>query len=226
MNATRSALATSLVIVILTAVFLGSHFRPTANAEATERVLPPVVTLTGKSSVVLLAQAETEPNTTDESENGKPVLLLKYGDGKPDGKKSIGGTGEMIHFELPNTQQKVKALRIHASRYGTPQPPDEDIDITFVSDDETEIIDSQTVPYARFRRGENRWVTLKFAEPVEVPAKFWVIFDFGAERTKGVYVSYDTDTGGKHSRIGLPGADSREVDFGGDWMVQLMLTKP
>ena len=94
------------------------------------------------------------------------------------------------------------------------------------SADESEIIDSQTVPYARFRRGQSRWVTLKFDEPMEVPEKFWVIFDFGAERTKGVYVSYDTATGGQHSRIGLPGAESEKVDFGGDWMVQLMLTKP
>lgn len=168
-------------------------------------------------------RSAAEDQTTEVA---KPVLLLKYGDGKANGKKSLGGTGEMIRFELPDTQQKVKALRIHAARYGTPQAPDEDVDITFVSDDETEIIDNQTVPYARFRRGQSRWVTLKFDEPVEVPETFWVIFDFGAERTKGVYVSYDTATGGKHSRIGLPGADSREVDFGGDWMVQLILTKP
>ena len=161
-----------------------------------------------------------------EDQTTKPVLLLKYGDGKPDGKKSLGGTGEMIRFELPGMAQKVKTIRIHAARYGTPKAPDEDVDITFVSDDEADIIDNRTVPYARFRRGQSRWVTLKFEEPVEVPQKFWVIFDFGAERTKGVYVSYDTATGGEYSRIGLPGADSRKVDFGGDWMVQLILTKP
>ena len=47
--------------------------------------------------------------------------LLSYGDGKPDGKKSYGGSGHMIRFELPEGVTKVKGIRIHGSRYGLPQ---------------------------------------------------------------------------------------------------------
>jgi hypothetical protein len=41
-------------------------------------------------------------------------------------------------------------------------------------------------------------------------------------------VSYDTSTKGKHSRVGLAGDDEepKKTDFGGDWMVQAMLSRP
>src|SRR3954447_13949376 len=51
--------------------------------------------------------------------------VLKYGDGQADGKKSLGGSGEMIEFTLPTDGQKVAGVRIHGSRYGLPEPPDE-----------------------------------------------------------------------------------------------------
>ena len=38
-------------------------------------------------------------------------------------------------------------------------------------------------------------------------------------------MSYDTSTGGKHSRIGLPGTPSAETRFGGDWMIELVPAK-
>src|SRR5687767_11254808 len=44
--------------------------------------------------------------------------VLKYGDGKADGKKSCGGSGEMIRFELPEGASEVRGIRIHGSRYG------------------------------------------------------------------------------------------------------------
>lgn len=162
----------------------------------------------------------------DSSEPGNPVLTIKYDDGKPDGKKSIAGTGEMIQFTLPDKSQKLRSIRIHCARYGYPKPPDEDVEISIVSGDETEVVHTEMVPYAKFQRGESRWTTIGFEEPVNVPEKFWVILQFNAERTKGVYVSYDTSTEGKHSRTGLPGAESKPVNFGGDWMIQAILTKP
>jgi hypothetical protein len=75
-------------------------------------------------------------------------------------------------------------------------------------------------PYALFERGPEKWVEVKFARPIEVPKIFWVALDFRAGRTKGVYLSYDTSTGGKFSRVGLPGIEAKETDFGGDWMIQ------
>ena len=165
-------------------------------------------------------------NDTATDKEAKPQLVLKYGDGKPDGKKSIAGTGEMIQFTLPDTSQQLRSLKIHCARYGYPRAPDEDVEISVVSEDTTELIHTELVSYSKFRRGESRWTTLGFEESVDVPETFWVIIDFNAERTKGVYVSYDTSTEGKHSRTGVPGGDSKEVNFGGDWMIQAVLTKP
>lgn len=162
----------------------------------------------------------------DDSEDSKPQLTLKYDDGKPDGKRSIAGTGEMIQFSLPDASQKLRSLRVHCARYGTPQAPDEDAEITIVSEDGTDVIHTEFVPYATFRRGESRWTTIRFEDPIEVPETFWVILEFNAERTKGVYISFDTSSEGKHSRTGVPGGESEEVNFGGDWMVQAILTKP
>jgi putative heme-binding domain-containing protein len=50
---------------------------------------------------------------------------LKYGDGQANGKQSLGGSGEMIEFALPRESVRVGGLRIHGSRYGMPQTPDE-----------------------------------------------------------------------------------------------------
>jgi hypothetical protein len=66
-------------------------------------------------------------------------------------------------------------------------------------------------------------VEIDFAKPRVVPKTFWVALDFRAHRTKGVYVSYDTSTGGEHSQTGLPGFPARPVDSGGDWMIQVRL---
>ena len=72
------------------------------------------------------------------------------------------------------------------------------------------------------------WVRVMFDKEVELPEKFWVALNFNPHQTKGVYLSYDTSTKGEYSRAGLPGDDDepKETDFGGDWMVQVMLARP
>lgn len=153
-------------------------------------------------------------------------LLLKYGDGQPDGRKSIAGTGEMIRFTLPSDTGKVRAVRVHGARYGYPQPPQEDIEITLLSEDMSEVLHTELVPYSLFKRTDkNRWTHLPLREPVEVPKTFWVVLNFNAESTKGVYVSYDTSTKGENSKVGLTEEDAHATDFGGDWMIQVLLAK-
>jgi hypothetical protein len=178
------------------------------------------------------AQTQVVENTARPAErtpdhNRRPALL-SYGDGKADGKKSYGGNGHMIRFELPEGVTKVRGIRIHGSRYGLPQAPDEDFEMTFLSDDREEILDSQAAPYRLFKRGKEAWVRVMFDKEVELPEKFWVALNFNAHQTKGVYVSYDTSTKSEHSRVGLPGDEEepKETDFGGDWMVQVMLSRP
>jgi hypothetical protein len=178
----------------------------------------------------IVIAAAARPSVAAESKPAadkpaKPVLLLKYGDGKPDGKKSIAGAGEMIQFTMPEGQSNaLKSLRVHGARYGYPQPPKEDVEITILSEDMTEPIHTELVPYALFKRQNDcRWTNIPFEEPVEVPAKFWVVLNFNAEATKGVYISYDTK--GEHSRVGFNDQDAKPTDFKGDWMVQAVLAK-
>jgi hypothetical protein len=150
---------------------------------------------------------------------------LKYGDGQADGKQSIGGSGEMIEFALPRESPRVGGLRIHGSRYGMPEAPDESFLIFFLSQDRKSILHTEMAPYSHFDRGSEKWVTISFSRPVELPDHFWVVLDFRASARKGVYVSYDTSSGGKHSRTGLPGTPALETKFGGDWMIELLPAK-
>ena len=79
-------------------------------------------------------------------------------------------------------------------------------------------------PYSLFERSPERWVEVAFEHPVELPRTFWVALDFRPHQTKGVYVSYDNSTNGRHSLVGLPGlptARSRR----GDWMIEAVLAE-
>ena len=58
-----------------------------------------------------------------------------------------------------------------------------------------------------------------------VPQTFWVVLEFNAERSKGVYVSFDTSTRGEHSMVGLPGREAAKASTGGDWMIRAVLAK-
>jgi hypothetical protein len=96
--------------------------------------------------------------------------------------------------------------------------------IYFLNEDLPEIVATRMAPYSLFERGEERWVEVTFAKPVETPRRFWVALDFRAHQSKGIYVSFDASTGGKHSRNGLPGIKPKEVEFG-DWMIEAVLAK-
>lgn len=164
---------------------------------------------------------------TADAAKKKPTLL-SYGDGKADGKKSLGGSGHLIQFELPEGVTKIKGIRIHGSRYGTAQAPNEDFEITFLSDKRDEVLQTETAKYSIFKRGKENWVRVLFDKEVELPRKFWIALDFNPEQTKGVYLSYDTSTKGEHSRAGKAGdeGEPKKTDFDGDWMVQVMLPSP
>jgi RNA polymerase sigma-70 factor (ECF subfamily) len=99
---------------------------------------------------------------------------LRHGRGQSDGKKSLGGSGEMIRFTLPAEGAKVSGIRIHGSRYGTPAAPEESFLIYFLSQDLSKISRTEMAPYSLFERGEERWVEVKFRRPLEVPREFWV----------------------------------------------------
>ena len=150
--------------------------------------------------------------------------ILKYGDGKADGRKSLGGNGELLKIAAPSEKMKISKIKIHGSRYGMPEPPKEDFTV-YILDETMTVLHTEKAPYKLFERGEAKWVTVNFKQPFEAPSVFWVCLDFNAEQTKGVYVSYDTSTGGQHSKVGLPGGTPEDVDFSGDWMIQVNAAK-
>ena len=149
---------------------------------------------------------------------------LKYGDGQADGKQSLGGSGEMIRFTASKTPARVAALRIHGSRYGLPEPPDESFLIYFLTEDRLRILHTEMAPYTLFERGPEKWVEVAFERPVELPKTFWVALDFRPHQTKGVYVSFDNSTGGRHSLVGLPGLPTSRSRRG-DWMIEAVLAE-
>ena len=167
-----------------------------------------------------LVLAIAVPLSADDKDPNK----LSYNDGSADGKKSIGGSGPMIRFSLPQPQRTISGIRIHGARYGLPQAPDEQFLIYFLNEDRTKVVATEMADYATFDRGENKWETVRFETPVAVPEKFWIALDFRAHRTKGVYVSYDTSSDGKHSYAGLPGLKAAPADAGGDWMIEALLS--
>ena len=110
---------------------------------------------------------------------------------------------------MPDGASKVLGVKIHGSRYGQPQAPKESFLIYFMNKDRTRILHTEMAPYSLFKRGPEEWVEVKFESPVAgLPKSFWIVVDFRAAQTKGVYVSFDTTTGGKFSRVGLPGMPS------------------
>jgi len=156
---------------------------------------------------------------------GQTTETLRYGDEQADGKKSLGGSGELIQFTAGGDGGSVVGIRIHGSRYGLPEAPNESFLVYLLSEDLSEVLHTETAPYSLFERGPEGWVDVVFGKARPVPQTFWVALDFRAHRTKGVYVSYDTSSGGQHSKVGLPGLQAAAVDFAGDWMIQVLLGK-
>ena len=175
----------------------------------------------GLSALVVAAENGGAPTTAPTAR----TQVLKYHDGKADGKKSYGGSGEMIEFTMPEGFTKLTAVVIHGSRYGTAEAPQEDFTVSVMDEGRGAVLHTQNAPYRLFVRGPERWVTVRFAKPVEVTGTFWIALDFKAHQTKGVYVSFDTSTGGEHSLIGTPETEQKAVDFRGDWMVQAVVGK-
>lgn len=142
------------------------------------------------------------------------------GDGLPDGKKSLGGSGEMIQLHMPEESSALAGIEVHGSRYGSPAPPNEKFLIYVMDEQMSKIVAAKMAPYSLFERGDEQWVVIKFDEPIQFPENGWVVLDFRAGRTKGVYVSYDSNGEGKRSKVGLPGMEPRDTDFDGSWMIR------
>src|SRR5207302_47588 len=93
----------------------------------------------------------------------------------------------------------------------------------WLCDDQMRAVADFEFPYAKFDRGEPKWVKLPI-DPTNVPAEFIVCVGFNPAATKGVYVHYDAKGAG-NSLTGLPGAKPRAFARG-DWMIRVHVDQP
>ena len=152
-------------------------------------------------------------------------VCLKHDDDSQENKRSMTGAGHAVRFECPDDQKwYVTGISIHGSRYGTPQPPNEDFFVYVASDDMSKMAKT-TKPYALFERGEEKWVTFDIP-PVEVEQAFHIAVFFNPTRSKGVYVGINEDASPTHSMTVVPNEpDKTQSDLQGDWMIRVYVTK-
>ena len=145
-----------------------------------------------------------------------PALADDYyfGDGTPDGKRSIGGGGHALFFDVGQDGRWLNRVQLFGSRYGHAQPPDEDFHL-YVLDMDRSILADVSLPYSLWERGDEYWRDLPIP-PVQVPQQFGIGLTFNAEQTKGIYVG--VDNGQSFSYSWVPGIEGKLTD-GFNWMV-------
>ena len=151
------------------------------------------------------------------------VVTLKHDDGSMDGKRSIAGSGHAVLFDRPDGEWDVTRVQVYGSRYGHPQPPDEDFNVT-IADADMNVLAQVGAPYSRFARGQSAWVSVDVPAQ-SVPEQFYVCVTFDPEQTKGVYVGCDESVAQSHSKRALPGSHIGEVQGEFDWMIRASVTQ-
>lgn len=167
--------------------------------------------------VIKRAESNVKSDTIEEDKLSGKTRELAHDDGKQSGKRSIAGGGHAVRFKAPNDSCYVTEVRIYGSRYGLPSPPKENFHV-WLCDKDFKVISDNQFPYAKFQRGNPRWVALKI-KPTRISEEFIVCAGFNPTATKGVFVHYDAEGSG-NSLVGLPGEQGN--DFAeGDWMIRV-----
>jgi RNA polymerase sigma-70 factor (ECF subfamily) len=189
-------------------------------------------------SAAVLPRSRDSASTRPEAATSLPLALalapdkpaaareLTQDNGKPAGKKSLGGSGHAVRFEAPGEGWSLTSIRLHGARYGYPKPPAEDFNI-IVCDENFQTIATFPFPYSTFKRGPEGWVKMD-VKPTKVPAKFVVFVDFDPAATKGVYVSHDgekSEPGVASSLTGVPGDKARPF-VQGHWLIRAVVEPP
>lgn len=164
------------------------------------------------------------PKSDDKTTSDNPIIL-GYGNNTSEGKRSLGASGHAIHFQRPPNHRYVESVRIFASRYGYPEPPDEDFHL-YILNEEKQILADLKYPYGTIERSDMKWYTLR-TPSIEIPEQFFVALSFNPHQTKGIYLSYDRDVSESHSLTGLPDSGFEKVAETWDWMIKVeMMTQP
>ncbi len=169
----------------------------------------------------MVAQARTKPDLSDTLFAN--VFELGYVDDTAEGKKSLGASGHGVRFQRPGDANYIEAVQIYASRYGTPQPPDDNFHL-YVMDDTCRVLADVPFAYGLVERGDMRWYTFR-TPSIEVPKQFHIGLAFNPHQTKGVFLGFDESVAKSHSFTGLPGDGYEPVDGNYDWMVRAYVAK-
>jgi len=140
-----------------------------------------------------------------------------YDDDSEDGMRSIAMGGHSVKFHVAGGGE-LTAVRLKGARYGMPHSSSR---FTMaVLDSNFELIQRWDFPYMKFeQRGEPLYWVEFLTMGVEVPADFYVLFEFDPTQTDGVYVGFDSDSTG-HSYTGR--LQDRPISFReGDWMIEV-----
>ncbi len=160
--------------------------------------------------------SEFKAKTVKRTELAQEPMDLYFDDGRQVSKSSIAGGGHAVKFNIPGSDWYITSVQIYGSRYGYPQAPKEDFHI-WLCDKDFKVIADFPQPYARFKRGNPRRVSMP-VEPTNVPSEFIICVGFNPTGAKGVYVGFDAEGSG-NSFTGLPGGDFNSFSEG-DWLIR------
>ncbi|QDT26365.1 Regulatory protein BlaR1 [Gimesia panareensis] len=152
-------------------------------------------------------------------ESAEPLIL---DDGTAETYRSLAASGHAVRYHRPDEKQYLEAIRIFASRYGTPTAPQADFRL-YVLDENQKIITDLKFPYALIPRGDLKWHTLR-TPSIEVPDQFYIALAFNPHRTKGIYIGRDDNAKKTDSFIGLPGDGLTALKPNQNWMVRPCLS--
>jgi len=167
-----------------------------------------------------MVRATVEDEEGPDPQNELGIDVLHYGNGIEAGKKSIGGGGHLILFDAGKEGRWLTAVEVLGSRYGHPQPPQENFHL-YVTDAEGGVVEDIPLPYKLWMRSNSYWCQLSLQQPVQVPKEFGIGLNFSPGRTKGVYVCTE-EAEESHSYTWLPGKPMKKLE-GSDWLVRPML---
>jgi hypothetical protein len=145
-------------------------------------------------------------------------LWLFYDGGTMADKLSISGSAQTVLFRLPEGAWQLNGMKLFGARYGTDEPPKEDISL-YICDEGFNFLRDVKVPYSSFEMGDEKWQSVSFL-PVEVPGTFYLAVDFHATAQKGVYVGMDNSVKRSHSRLAMPYDEVSDMKKTADWMIR------
>ena len=112
----------------------------------------------------------------------------------------------------PRGAARLSGVRVHGSRYGQPDPPDEKFLVYVLSEDQSEVIGTRMAPYSLFECGPERWVEVPFLRRSRRPAASGS-FSISAPTRRRGSTSVTTPAPAGGIRIGLPGVRPRGGRF-------------